>query len=164
MQTLSKLMVLVAAGILTAQPGEVQAQDFPKPGAIFEIREYTRNERVAVGAFNNNVLRWKRTAGKEQLFKLHPAGNGKWAIESLKENGGRYLVVEGGGNIRAKFLKDKRRGEDHIFRFEKAGTSNRFRIREGTKNEYVAVGSDGNVLRWARTGKNDQLFQILLKK
>jgi len=34
------------------------------------------------------------------------------------------------------------------------------RIRELTKNEYVTVGSDGNILRWAATGGPEQKWLI----
>lgn len=36
-----------------------------------------------------------------------------------------------------------------------------FNIKELTKNEYVAVGSNGNILRWKATGNNDQKWIIV---
>lgn len=36
-----------------------------------------------------------------------------------------------------------------------------YEIEEGTRNERVAVGSDGNILRWARSGKADQQWLIV---
>ncbi len=33
-----------------------------------------------------------------------------------------------------------------------------FRIRENTKNEFVAIGSDGNILRWAASDGDEQLW------
>ena len=31
-----------------------------------------------------------------------------------------------------------------------------YRIREGTKDEYVAVGFDGDIVRWRPTGGKEQ--------
>ncbi|MBP1640769.1 MAG: hypothetical protein H6Q17_2352 [Bacteroidetes bacterium] len=36
-----------------------------------------------------------------------------------------------------------------------------FNIQEHTKNEYVAVGSNGNILRWKATGGNEQKWVLL---
>lgn len=36
-----------------------------------------------------------------------------------------------------------------------------YKIQEGTKKEYVAVGSDGNILRWGDTGGPEQLWLIV---
>jgi len=36
-----------------------------------------------------------------------------------------------------------------------------YRIREGTKDEYVAVGFDGDVIRWGPTGGKEQEWLIL---
>jgi hypothetical protein len=36
-----------------------------------------------------------------------------------------------------------------------------YEIQEGTKNEYVAIGSDGNILRWAHTGGAEQRWAIV---
>jgi photosystem II stability/assembly factor-like uncharacterized protein len=35
------------------------------------------------------------------------------------------------------------------------------RIKELTRNEYVAVGSDGNILRWGATGSSEQKWLIV---
>jgi len=36
-----------------------------------------------------------------------------------------------------------------------------YKIQEGTRNEYVAVGSDGNILRWAPTAGDEQKWLIV---
>jgi hypothetical protein len=36
-----------------------------------------------------------------------------------------------------------------------------YKIQEGTKNEYVTIGSDGNILRWADTGGSEQIWLIV---
>lgn len=36
-----------------------------------------------------------------------------------------------------------------------------YRIQEGTKEEYVSIGSNGNILRWADTGETEQHWLII---
>ena len=36
-----------------------------------------------------------------------------------------------------------------------------FYIQEDTRNEYVAIGSNGGILRWAANGNNDQQWNIV---
>jgi len=36
-----------------------------------------------------------------------------------------------------------------------------YKIQEGTKNEYVSIGSDGNILRWANSDGPEQLWLIV---
>lgn len=147
------VVALLACGTVYGQPaGDV----FPDAKKVYEIKEFTKGERVAVGSAGN-VLRWAVTNDKDQQFRFVDRGGGKWAIQSLREN--KFLRVGGLGRLA---VADEKKEAAQEFRVEKSD-GKKFRLRESTKDEYVAVGSNGAVLRWAKSGKDDQLFEWIEK-
>ncbi|MCO6455313.1 MAG: hypothetical protein J5I93_08430 [Pirellulaceae bacterium] len=147
--------ILIACCLLASNVARAQQQaPFPDPNRIYEIKEPTRNERVAVGS-DNNVVRWVPNGKLDQQFRFISDGAGAWRIQSLKHGGGHYLNVEAGGNVTVELRSENWKGQR--FRLEPQG-GNKVRIREGTKNEFVAVGSNGNILRW---DSGDILFELV---
>jgi len=123
-------------------------------GAFFRIREFTRNEFVAVGS-DGNICRWEETGGDEQAWLVIPLGGRSYRI--MTKQNGEYMAVGSDGNIRRWAFKDE---QAQVFRLVN-GDTDTFNIQEGTKNEFVAVvDPGGNVRRWEKSGKNDQKFKF----
>jgi Insecticidal Crystal Toxin, P42 len=122
-------------------------------GAFFRIREFTKNEFVAVGS-DGNILRWSASNGDDQLWLVIPVGDRSYRI--MTKQNGEYMAVGSDGNIRRWKSVE---GPTQVFRLVN-GDTDTFNIQEGTENEFVAVGSNGNILRWAKSGGVDQKFRF----
>lgn len=123
-------------------------------GAFFRIREFTRNEFVAVGS-DGNICRWGETGGDEQAWLVIPLGGRSYRI--MTKQNGEYMAVGSDGNIRRWAFQDE---PAQVFRLVN-GDVDTFNIQEGTKNEFVTVvDPGGNVRRWEKTNKNDQKFKF----
>lgn len=85
--------LLIACCLLAANVARAQQQaPFPDPDRIYEIKEPTRSERVAVGS-NNNVVRWVPNGKLDQQFRFIADGAGGWRIQSLKY-GGQLIPIK----------------------------------------------------------------------
>ncbi len=123
---------------------------------FFRIREFTKNEFVAVGD-NGNILRWGETKGDEQVWLVIPVGERSYRI--MTKQNGEYMAVGSDGNILRWGFEDK---PTQVFRLVN-GDTDTFNIQEGTKNEFVTVVRKpfgANVRRWAKTNKDDQKFKF----
>lgn len=159
-------------------------------GSEFLLLECTKGELVAAGS-DNNVLRWARTGGLEQQWKLLQVPGGKFYIRSFK-NGQALTIQSLTGNAH---LAEMRMGNnEQMFSVVKApdslakqlmpanlyatyshlaaihkknGTAKPFEyviIQESTRNEQLAIGSNGNALRWAAKADSSQIFVMLDRK
>lgn len=140
-------------------------------GYSYEIKEFTRQERLAVGAWNgqdHKVLRWARTGQNDQrfLFLAEPGGK-KVRLRTLREDVHERIFVgiaPGGGAITWPRSDDN---NSQVFQVEWQPDGQTFALREGTKGEFLDVSSGGDAVRWSgMDGKNDrpkpnQVFQLL---
>jgi hypothetical protein len=139
----------------------------------YEIKEFTRGERLAVGAWTGSshvVLRWAPTDGNDQRFSFLPAGQ-KFRIKTLRQDVGDriFVAITPQGGAVAWSLSDDNNSQ--VFQIEWQPDGQTFALREGTKGEFLDVSSDGlssgSVRRWSGVdGRNDrpkpnQLFQFL---
>ncbi len=120
----------------------------------YVILQPTSGECIAKGS-DGNVLRWKFEAKEEQKWLFAPAPGG-WHI--INAQNGEYMSVEGPGNVRT--YRHKKGDTAQVFKIVPAGKG-KINIREATRNEYVAIGGTGNVLRWARSDDGSQDFTLL---
>ena len=124
---------------------------------LYELKEFTRDERVAVGS-DGNVLRWGKSGKGDQKFVFIPASNGGWNIVSgAPDKINEYVTVDGVGNIRLYGFNGQK---NQLFRIQFV-SGNQIRLKESTKSQRVAVGSNGNILRYASTEGNDQKFELI---
>jgi hypothetical protein len=126
----------------------------PTVSCLYEIEEYTRNERVAVGA-NGNILRWAPSGGPEQKWLIIPISDRKCRI--MTASNGEYMSVGNDGNI----LRWGLSGYEQEFDFVNPNPDDSWNIKESTRGEHVAVGWNGNILRWSATGDRTQRFRLL---
>lgn len=146
---------LTLGAAVTASAGLARADLDPELTAFYEIREGTKNECVAVGS-DGNILRWACTGGNEQKWLFVPRGDNRYHI--LTRSNGEHMAVGSNGNI---LRWGPTGGDEQVFRLLRVGDTDRYVIKEGTKDECVAVGSNGNVLRWGCTGGSEQEFRFL---
>jgi hypothetical protein len=123
----------------------------------YEIKEFTKEERVAAGD-NGNVLRWSANGKDDQLWLIVPAENGD-GYHFVNKHFRNYMSVGSDGNI---LMWDYTGEPAQRFLFQ-PDSGGAFRLMEMTKDENVAVGGNGNVLRWASTGKDDQKFALIAR-
>lgn len=151
--------------VFSINPVSAGENTFPDESKTYEIKEFTKNERVAVGS-DGNLLRWGRTGGKDQEFKFVKVEETtrrtrKKIISYMIKNvqTGKFLTVNRAtGNISAGATT----GGNRFTIVSQGGNKVRIKLSR-TGNRHMAVGSNGNILRWDATGKNDQLFELIEK-
>lgn len=155
-----------------------------RPYAQCYLLECTKGEYVAAGS-DDNVLRWGRTDGNDQKWTFIPAAGGKYHLQSAKN--GKHLNIQGiTGN--ASLYKRRFNDAEQVFSIEPVSDTEAMklvdpeiyrpftdladyrktqgltppyqfvRIVESTRDERLAVGSNGNVLRWPSVNDRTQLF------
>jgi cytolysin (calcineurin-like family phosphatase) len=137
----------------------------------YEIKEFTRGERVAVGAGVggiHKVLRWARTGQNDQRFLFLPEPGGKkFRVRTLREDVGGRLFVAIAPTGAAITWSRSDDNNSQVFQIEWLPDGRSFALREGTKGEFLDISSGGDALRWSGVdGRNDkpkpnQLFQFL---
>ena len=149
--------------------------DEESTGKKYWIIECTQGEMVAVGS-DNNVLRWKVTEGDEQKWELVHKGANKFNIRSRKKDN-LYLTIQGvtgNAHVAARREKDKEQiffiedvpkqrlseilPTEIYLKYKDQEKVQFIRIMESTRDERLAVGSNGNILRWSPTTDNTQVF------
>ncbi|UTW63129.1 hypothetical protein KFE98_02945 [bacterium SCSIO 12741] len=135
----------------------------------YEIKEFTRDENVAVGAWNlanHDVVRWARTGQNDQRFVVVPVeGTNKVRLITLREDVGerRAVAIEPNGGAITWGKTDD--GSDL---FEMIQVGDRVAFKESTRGEYLDVDyRTGRMQRWEGDNgkpKENQLFQLTNKK
>ena len=125
----------------------------------YRIREGTNNEFVAAGS-DGNILRWKETSEPSQEWLFQPMGKGRYHIitcQTTRTN--ERMAVGSTGNVVVWTPKEE---ESQYFKLERIPSTDKFRFMEFTRNEYVAVGRNGNILRYA-LNPNQESFNFRIE-
>ena len=125
----------------------------------YKIMEGTKAEYVAEGS-DGNILRWANSGKDDQLWLIYPDespvdGSKKYRIQNKGSH--QFMTVTPNGNVH-RWATEKN-NDSQLFEFKTAERG--FSIKEGTKNEVIGVGSNGNILRWEHySGKEQQFIPI----
>jgi hypothetical protein len=128
---------------------------------FYRFMEGTKGEYVSEGS-NGNILRWGLTNKDDQVWLIYPDESSKdsnikkYRIQNKASQ--QYMAVTGNGNVHrwTKVTSD----DSQLFEFKRV-RKGAFYIQESTKNERIAVGFDGNILRWeANSGKEQQFVPM----
>jgi len=136
----------------------------------YEIKEPTRGERLAVGAWdgaNHNLLRWSANQQDDQRFVfMAEPGSTKVRLQTLRSDvHERTFVGITSAGTAITWPETGETSQQFEIVWQPDGVS--FALREGTRNEFLSVHSNGGAIRWSGTdGKNDkpkadQIFQLL---
>jgi hypothetical protein len=127
----------------------------------YQIKEFTRGERLAVGAWNGSnhrVVRWAPTGGDDQRFLFMPeTGGKKFRVKTLRQdvNDRVYVAIAPGGAAITWSRSDDNNSQ--VFQIEWLPSGRTFALREGTKGEFLDISSGGDALRWSGVnGRNDR--------
>ena len=128
------------------------------PVSFFKIMESTKGEFVSVGS-DGNILRWGNDNSLHQVWAIYPVTDSKdekkYRIQSLANK--EFMSVGSNGNILRWGYLDS---DAQLFDLKK--TSNgKLTIIEGTLGQNVAVGWDGNIIRWQASGGPEQEFSLI---
>lgn len=121
---------------------------------FFNIRELTRHEWVSVGS-DGHILRRGATPSFAPKWVIMPVdGAGHCKIYTVQN--GECLAVGASGSI-VRWCDT--RGPEQLFRFVNFRASDRScNIQENTRQEFISVDVEGNILRAPATGGEEQRF------
>jgi len=150
------IVTAAIASTLISSPTDAADPNLDLP-FFYMIFNQTSKQAVAKGS-DGNVIRYDFDQNaREQHWLFAPAGGDRWYV--INSQNGEYLSIEGQGNARTYPYKSGDKAQ--TFRIEHSG--GRIRLRESTRDEYVAVGSgvDRNVFRWGRATDGSQEFILV---
>ncbi|MBE9029759.1 hypothetical protein IQ266_08470 [filamentous cyanobacterium LEGE 11480] len=161
----------------TSRPTPAKTRFVPDAGFEYSIIESTKGERVSVGS-DGNVSRWSNNGGKAQRWRfIAVEGDKNKAVHIQSMKNGDFLGVAWNGNMSVHQPNNDNEQKFRIWKlnateakkfapamYEKYKQQNVefITIIESSKAERVAVGSNGNILRWGHNTEPSQMF--VLKK
>lgn len=169
-------LVIACAVVLTTQNLHAAGRFVPDANYEYSLIECTKGEFVAAGS-DDNVLRWSGTQGNEQRWRFVKADRtkypNKYHIQCMKN--GKYLDVQwttgnvaiypNNGKVEQTFtlwkldeIEADRYVPEMYKQYRDLGVDF-IMIYESTRDgERVAVGSNGNLVRWSPVNDKTQVF------